>query len=73
MSQARHGWQNDPYSCGAYGYAGVNGGSARKQLAEPVEQTLFFAGEALDEEESSSVGGALNTGKKAAELVLAHQ
>ena len=33
----------------------------------------FFAGEALDQEESSSVGGALNTGKKAAELVLAHQ
>jgi monoamine oxidase len=68
-----HDWQNDPYSCGAYGYAGVNGGSARKQLAEPVEQTLFFAGEALDEEESSSVGGALNTGKRAAELVLARQ
>jgi monoamine oxidase len=66
-----HDWQNDPYSCGAYGYAGVNGGAARKQLAEPVEQTVFFAGEAMDEEESSSVGGALNTGRQAAERVLA--
>lgn len=66
-----HDWQNDPYSCGAYGYAGVNGGSARRQLAEPVEQTLFFAGEALDEEESSSVGGALNSGRAAAERLLA--
>lgn len=66
-----HDWQNDPYSCGAYGYAGVNGGSARKQLAQPVEQTLFFAGEAMDEEESSSVGGALHTGRRAAEQLLA--
>jgi monoamine oxidase len=66
-----HDWQNDPYSCGAYGYAGVGGGPARKQLAQPVEQTLFFAGEAMDEEESSSVGGALNTGRKAAEQLLA--
>jgi monoamine oxidase len=68
-----HDWQNDPYSCGAYGYAGVNGGPARKLLAAPVEQTLFFAGEAMDEEESSSVGGALNTGRKAAEQVLANE
>ncbi|MET0535539.1 MAG: NAD(P)/FAD-dependent oxidoreductase [Steroidobacter sp.] len=68
-----HDWQNDPYSCGAYGYAGVNGGPARKQLAQPVEQTLFFAGEAMDEEESSSVGGALNTGCQAAEQVLASE
>lgn len=66
-----HDWQNDPYSCGAYGYAGVDGGSARKQLGQPVEQTLFFAGEALDEEESAGVGGALNTGRRAAEQLLA--
>jgi hypothetical protein len=66
-----HDWQSDPYSCGAYSYAGVGGGPARKQLARPLEQTLFFAGEALDLEESSSVGGALNTGQRAAQQVLA--
>jgi monoamine oxidase len=66
-----HDWQNDPYSSGAYSYAGVGGGTARKPLAQPVEQTLFFAGEALDEEEPSAVGGALNTGRKAAEQILA--
>lgn len=65
-----HDWNNDPYSCGAYSYAGVDGGPARKQLAQPVEQTVFFAGEALDEEESSGVGGALNTGRRAAEQIL---
>ena len=66
-----HDWQNDPFSCGAYSYAGVGGGPARRQLAQPVEQTLFFAGEALDEQEASSVGGALNTGRTAAEQSLA--
>lgn len=65
-----HDWQSDPYSCGAYSYAGVGGGPARKQLARPLEQTLFFAGEALDPEESSSVGGALHTGQRAAQQVL---
>lgn len=66
-----HDWQGDPYSSGAYSYAGVNGGPARKQLAKSVEQTLFFAGEALDVEESSSVGGALSTGQRAARELLA--
>jgi monoamine oxidase len=66
-----HDWQNDPYSSGAYSYAGVGGGPARKQLSRPVEQTLFFAGEALDQEESAGVGGALNTGRQAAEQLVA--
>lgn len=65
-----HDWQSDPFSSGAYSYAGVGCGSARRQLARPVEDTLFFAGEALDEEESSSVGGALATGRKAAVKLL---
>lgn len=66
-----HDWQSDPYSSGAYSYAGVGGGPAKKQLAKSVEQTLFFAGEALDVEESSSVGGALSTGQRAAQELLA--
>lgn len=65
-----HDWQSDPYSSGAYSYAGVGGGPAKKQLAKSVEQTLFFAGEALDMEESSSVGGALSTGQRAAKELL---
>jgi monoamine oxidase len=65
-----HDWQSDPYSSGAYSYVGVGGGRVKKQLAKSVEQTLFFAGEALDAEESSSVGGALSTGQRAAREVL---
>lgn len=63
-------WQSDPFSCGAYSYANVGGGKARRALARPVEETLFFAGEALDEEESASVGGALSTGEQAAKQLL---
>ena len=66
-----HDWQSDPFSSGAYSYAGVGGGQARKQLAKPVEQTLFFAGEATDQEEAAGVGGALNSGRRAAEELLA--
>lgn len=65
-----HDWQGDPYSNGAYSYAGVGGGPAKKLLAKSVEQTLFFAGEALDVEEWSSVGGALTTGQRAAKELL---
>ena len=65
-----HDWQSDPYSCGAYSYAGVGAGQAKKRLSRPIEQTLFFAGEALDEEESSGVGGALNTGQRAAKELM---
>jgi monoamine oxidase len=65
-----HDWQSDPFSCGAYSYANVGGGAARKSLARPIEQTLYFAGEALDDEESAGVGGALNTGEQAAKQLL---
>lgn len=66
-----HDWQGDPFSCGAYSYANVGGGKARKALARPVEQTLFFAGEAVDKQESAGVGGALNSGEQAARQLLA--
>jgi hypothetical protein len=41
-------------------------------LAKPVEETLFFAGEACDTSgESGTVGGALQSGRRAAREVLA--
>lgn len=42
-------WTEDPFALGAYSYAVVNGESYKNILAEPLEKTLFFAGEALDE------------------------
>lgn len=61
-----HDWQIDPFSAGAYSYVCVNGSRARTELARPVADTLYFAGEACDAEESAAVGGALQSGIDAA-------
>lgn len=66
----RHDWTADPFSRGAYSYARVGGSEAAKALARPVEATLFFAGEAADEEgRTGTVEGALGTGLRAARQV----
>src|SRR5262249_55184256 len=41
-----HDWNRDPFSLGAYTYVAAGGVEAHRVLAEPVEQTLFFGGEA---------------------------
>lgn len=66
-----HDWQTDPFSRGAYSYVTVGGAGARKTLAEPVQDTLFFAGEATDfSGEHGTVAGALASGTRAARQVL---
>jgi monoamine oxidase len=63
-------WQQDPYARGGYSYVLVGGAGARKSLAEPIEGTLFFAGEATDTEEAGTVAGALRSGQRAARELL---
>jgi monoamine oxidase len=64
-------WGNDPYSLGAYSYDTVQTAAARRLLLEPVDNTLFFAGEALYEGASpGTVEAAFSSGKKAAEAIL---
>ncbi|HVW83354.1 MAG TPA: NAD(P)/FAD-dependent oxidoreductase [Bryobacteraceae bacterium] len=41
-----HDWAEDPWARGAYSYVRVNGMKAQMALAEPVEDTLWFTGEA---------------------------
>jgi monoamine oxidase len=66
-----HDWQSDPWSRGAYSYVRVAGASARKDLARPVESTLFFAGEAADTGgQASTVAGAIASGQAAAKAAL---
>jgi len=49
----------------------VGGHGARRALAEPLRDTLFFAGEAADfEGEHGTVAGALQSGARAAREVL---
>jgi monoamine oxidase len=67
-----HDWQVDPFACGAYSYVVAGGGNARELLAQPLESTLFFAGEAADTGgESGTVAGALESGQRAVEQLLA--
>jgi monoamine oxidase len=68
---AIHDWQADPYARGGYSYVRVGGTGAREDLAAPLEETLYFAGEATDTEQSGTVGGALASGQRAARQVLA--
>jgi monoamine oxidase len=66
-----HDWQADTFSRGAYSYVIAGGTGARKALATPVKNTLFFAGEAADTAgESGTVAGALQSGLRAARQVL---
>jgi len=62
-----HDWANDPFSRGAYSYVRVGGARARARLAEPLDGTLFFAGEATDTNgQGGTVNGALISGARAA-------
>jgi len=66
-----HNWQNDPFARGAYSYPVVGGFGARSELAAPLEDTLFFAGEATDTQgEAATVTGALETGDRAARELI---
>jgi monoamine oxidase len=66
-----HDWQRDPFARGAYSYVLVSGGGARRTLALPIADTLFFAGEATDAAgEHGTVAGALQSGIRAAREAL---
>jgi monoamine oxidase len=66
-----HDWQADPFARGAYSYVPAGALPAQAELAAPVENTLFFAGEATNTAgHSATVHGALATGYRAAGEVL---
>jgi monoamine oxidase len=66
-----HDWQCDPFARGAYAYVCVGGQGARKALATPLLDTLYFAGEAADYDgETGTVAGALQSGARAAHALL---
>ncbi|MEN3326459.1 MAG: hypothetical protein V7638_1266 [Acidobacteriota bacterium] len=66
-----HNWHKDPFSAGAYSYIPVGGLDAQARLARPLEDTLFFAGEATNTEgHHGTVHGAVATGLRAARDVV---
>lgn len=66
-----HDWSTDPFSRGAYSYVPVNGLKARELLAQPLENTLYFAGEATEiHGHAATVHGAIASGKRVARQIL---
>jgi monoamine oxidase len=66
-----HDWQADPFSLGAYSYGKVGANEAQQVLAEPVQDTLYFAGEATDTTgNNGTVYGAITSGYRAAKQIL---
>ncbi len=64
-------WAGDPWARGSYSHASPGGAWARAALARPVENRLFFAGEATSPHAFSTAHGAAESGGRAAVEVLA--
>jgi monoamine oxidase len=66
-----HDWQSDSFSRGAYTWAKVGGADAPRELACPLDNRLFFAGEATDHKgRLGTVHGAIASGYRAAKEIL---
>lgn len=64
-------WRHDTRIGGAYSHALPRWSSARRALATPFEQRVFFAGEATHESAFSTAHGAYLSGVRAAEEAIA--
>ncbi len=64
-------WRADPFARGSYSYAHPGRAPARPALAAPVDDRLFFAGEACSVHDFSTAHGAYKTGLAAAEQAIA--
>ena len=65
-------WNADPYALGAWSAAVPGSQFARRQLLEPIADNVWYAGEAAHETLWGTVGGAWESGERAADAVL-HQ
>lgn len=61
-------WASDPFALGSYSYNAVGSTpSMRKELAKPLANTVFFAGEASETNYFSTAHGAYLSGLRAAQ------
>ena len=63
-------WAKEPFVLGAFSAAAPGGQGSRKLLMEPLRDRVFFAGEAIHETLWGTVGGAWESGERAAEAAL---
>lgn len=60
-------WTIDPFTLGSYAYDTLESAEARKVLSEPIDHTIYFAGEYLYEGAAmGTVEAALTSGKETA-------
>lgn len=65
-------WVKDPFSCGGYSYEVVNGKEIKQVIKQPIDNTIFFAGEGLyNGPEIGTVEAALYTGRETAHEIIA--
>lgn len=65
-----HNWTSDPFSLGAYSYIPIGGLDAQAELFEPIENTIYFAGEAANTAgHHGTVHGAIQSGLRAAQMI----
>ncbi len=65
-------WTTDPWALGGYSSVPPGAFGAREILAEPIDQTLFFAGEATAfDSNPATVHGAIESGQRVAAEILA--
>jgi monoamine oxidase len=70
LDSRAHDWSRDPFVRGAYSFVAAGAESAADTLAEPVQDTLFFAGEATASD-TGTVHGALESGLRSAKEAAA--
>jgi len=63
-------WRGEPHIHGSYSHAHVGKAGQRAVLAAPVDDRLFFAGEACSRHDFSTAHGAWQTGVDAADAIL---
>lgn len=64
-------WPADPFARGAYSYTTVGAAAAARELAEPVNKTVYFAGEALYSGKAiATVEGAFGSGLETVQKIL---
>ncbi len=63
-------WAADPLHRGGYAYLKPGGGQARQWLGMPVQERLYFAGEAVAQDLAQTCGGAFLSGQQAAQQIL---
>lgn len=63
-------WATEPWSLGAYSCASPGQAHQREEIAKPIDNILFFAGEATINKSNSTCHGAYYSGLRAAQEIV---